>query len=76
MLLLQGAAVRVACPLWSQLAGAAAGCCFKVLQLKWCVRFGVYAAMARPAKRPWAGPEWAGPEYIDYEENQDLNAHL
>ena len=41
LLLLQGAAVRVACPLWSWLAGAAAGCCFKVLQLKWCVRFGV-----------------------------------
>ena len=31
-----GAAVRVACPLWSWPAGAAAGCCYKVLQLKWC----------------------------------------
>ena len=34
LLLLQGAAVGVACPLWSWPAGAAAGCCFKVLQLK------------------------------------------
>ena len=34
LLLLQGAAVRVACPLWSWPAGAAAGCCFKVLQFK------------------------------------------
>ena len=30
-LLLQGAAVRVACPLWSWPAGAAAGCCCRVL---------------------------------------------
>jgi len=34
LLLLQGAAVGVACPLWSWPAGAAAGCCFKVLRLK------------------------------------------
>ena len=47
LLLLQGAAVRVACPLWSWPAGAAAGCCFKVLQLKWCVRFGVGMFLAR-----------------------------
>ena len=26
---------------WSGHVGAAAGCCFKVLQSKWCVRFGV-----------------------------------
>ena len=38
--LLQGAAVRVACALWSWLAGAPAGCCFKVLLLEWHVRFG------------------------------------
>ena len=36
LVLLQGAAVRVACPLWSWPAGAAARCCYKVLQLKWC----------------------------------------
>ena len=30
-----------------------------------------YAAMARPARRPWAGPE-----YIEYEEYEDLNTHL
>jgi len=34
--LLQGAAVRVACALWSWLVGAPAGCCSKVLLLEWC----------------------------------------
>ena len=74
-LLLQGAAVRVACALWSWpagaaarchctvplqgvagccqsgvcalelAAGAAAGCCFRVLLLEWRVRFGAGVAV-------------------------------
>ena len=40
-MLLEGAAVKVVCALWSGHAGAAAGCCFKVLLSERCARFGV-----------------------------------
>ena len=55
-LLLEGAAVRVACPLWSWPAGAAAGCGFKVLQLKRRVRFGV--GMLVPLQDAAARGQW------------------
>ena len=36
----KGFAVRAVCALWSWPAGAAAGCCFRVLLLEWRVHFG------------------------------------
>ena len=60
-MLLQGAAVRVLCALWSWPAGAAAaGCCFKVLLLEWCVRFGAGLLVCRCCQSRARALELAG----------------